>query len=77
MSCRVAGPRFWLFTGCLTAEFVKAGSKGEEWQDWVGGGDNRDSWQGGGGDGDQGGGSVLLPPALRGRLLRSHWQVGA
>ena len=76
MSCRVAGPRFWLFTGCLTAEFVKAGGKGEEWQDWEGGGDNR-ARQGGGGDGDQGGGSVLLPPALRGRFLRSHWQVGA
>ena len=80
LSCRVAGSSLRLFTCCLTAQFVKAGGKGEERQDRVWGNGHRDWQERGGGDDDvEGGGGVALSPAARlgGRLLRSHWQIGA
>ena len=70
---RVAGSSLRLFTCCLTAEFVKAGGEGKERQDGEVGGNSGDDdcWQ-------EGGRSVALTPTrLGGRLLGSHWQIGA
>ena len=74
LSGRVARSSFRLFARRLAAEFVKACSEGEERQDGEVGGD----CDGGGDCRQQGGGGVALPPAcLGGRLLGSHWQIGA